>query len=39
MAMPVDAFLGVQQALGDNLTLELNGTASLGRRLDHDRTF
>jgi hypothetical protein len=28
-----DAFLGVQQSIGDNLTLEVNGTASLGRRL------
>ncbi len=28
-----DAFLGVQQSLGDNLSFELNGTTSLGRRL------
>jgi hypothetical protein len=28
-----DAFLGVQQSVGDNLTIEINGTASLGRRL------
>ena len=28
-----DAFLGVQQSIGENLTLEVNGTASLGRRL------
>jgi hypothetical protein len=28
-----DSFLGVQQAIGGNLTFELNGTAALGRRL------
>jgi hypothetical protein len=28
-----DAFLGAQQSIGDNLTFEVNGTASLGRRL------
>jgi len=28
-----DSFLGVQQSIGENLTLEVNGTASLGRRL------
>jgi hypothetical protein len=28
-----NSFLGVQQAIGDNLTLEVNGTAALGRRL------
>jgi hypothetical protein len=28
-----DSFLGVQQSIGDNLTLEVNGTAALGRRL------
>ena len=27
------AFIGVQQAVGDSLTLEVNGTASRGRRL------
>ncbi len=28
-----DAFLGVQQSISENLTFEVNGTASLGRRL------
>ena len=28
-----DAFVGVQQYLGENLTIEVNGTTSLGRRL------
>jgi hypothetical protein len=28
-----DAFLGVQESIGENFTLEVNGTASLGRRL------
>ena len=28
-----DSFLGVQQSIGGNLTLEINGTAALGRRL------
>ncbi len=27
------SFLGVQQALGDNLSIEVNGTSALGRRL------
>lgn len=28
-----DSFLGVQQSIGENLTIEVNGTAALGRRL------
>ncbi len=28
-----NSFLGIQRSIGDNLTLEVNGTSSLGRRL------